>query len=87
MSWFVENWQFLVECLSFVMSCVTALILYIKTRDVKYLRNLCPPKVEDVSKEEIPADSIENQKPEVYLSVTKLKEILTELEDSNDSQS
>ena len=87
MTWVLDNWEFLVQCLSFVMSCVTALILYVKTRDVKYLKNLSPPKVEDVSKEEIPSDSIENQKPEVYLSVTKLKEILTELEDSNDSKS
>lgn len=87
MTWVIDNWEFLVQCLSFVMSCVTALILYVKTRDVKYLKNLCPPKVEDVSKEEIPADSIENQKPEVYLSVTKLKEILTELENGDDSKS
>ena len=85
MNWVVENWQFLVECLSFVMSCVTALILYLKTRDVKYLKNLCPPKVEELPKEEIPSPVPEQQKPEVYLSVSKLKEILTELEDNDGS--
>lgn len=85
MTWVLDNWEFLVQCLSFVMNCVTALILYVKTRDVKYLKHLCPPKVEELPKEEISPPAPEQQKPEVYLSVSKLKEILTELEDDNGS--
>ena len=87
MTWVLDNWEFLVQCLSFVMNCVTALILYVKTRDVKYLKNLCPPKVEELPKEEIPSSAPEQQKPEVYLSVSKLKEILTELEDDDNGSS
>lgn len=72
-----ENWQFVLECLSFVMSCLTAFILYVKTRDVKYLKNLCP-KEENPS---IEVTSIEEQKPEVYISMSELKKILSVVED------
>lgn len=81
MSQIVENWSFFVECISALVSFITAFILFFKTKDVKYLRNLRPP---DQSKQEEQTQVTKDQKPEVYLSVNKLVQILEDLQKGDD---